>query len=487
MSNDDPGGTRNRPVGDQYSRVGGKYTGIAPAQKTGVSSAVRAKPAAEYGLLLEGLGKTLDASLTFFKKFKKQEKQGNDKEFSEALQETLKLTLEEVALGQLKEAVLKVPFGNVLLTTIRYSEAFAKGVGEGLEKVNTGLGAAYDFGRLSRGEMTERDIAIMQQVRRWLSNSAAALPDVLSRGLAGVAEQLIKDLFGGAQKQIGKVLKEAAGQIAKNLLEQNDVLAVFNAALEGAARDIPAARGKAERLTFHFAMNAFIAEFGSEGLAERIKSVLDGIKSPAPVGVAVLGGIIEVIMYGTAGEYAKATRLPADLGWGEIRQALIDKARELVIRNREQDIAVEAGDHLDVAPQRVVIPTPLFREVTREAGGPSAAEINRFNRRYDEYLAMRPKWKLALEALARQYQRQIYAAPEDDRYELRGKLSGQLTRRRLEFYAQKEQIAEQIIGEFGENFDHRNLRTWLNVGQLHLFIDDLPLPDLVDEPPPTRR
>ena len=476
---DDFVGSTARKTSRTEAMVGYEYKRTAPTHKTGMSGLRSEESDRTFETLITGLEKGLDQTRKAFVRYATS-KGRTEAEFYGAIQQTI----EQLVIEETKNAVGEVPFGKAILMTFELSQEFATGVGEALYEVNKKLEREYDFSRLSSNEVTERDNEIMLNMRRYQARATQELPDVLRKGLARVAEHLITALFKNAVETLKKVIKDVAGQIARQLIKQNDLIAIFNQAVVDAGNRIPVGRARVERLAFHFAASSFIGQLGDEALLERLKPILDATKSKEPIAVALLRAVIQTLMYGSYESYAR--RVPVEYGWSDLRQLLIEQARILLVRSEQAGALIEPGPILEVKADdllttRLTIPNSILAELRRPPGGPTSAERNRFTYRHCEYDDLRDRLRLSLQAKARQYQRQIYRASEENRTEVWVRLSNQLVEERKRGWAQLAEVRKSIIREFGQYFDGMNVEWRLTSGEL------IPLPDLKDIADPNKK
>ena len=122
-----------------------------------------------------------------------------------------------------------IPPAKVIMLAGKLGMAFADGAGQALLEVRSRLGDQYDSdieGSADRGDgLSDKQIAQLQNVRRWQANSVAELNGILEKGLVSMgkkaAEELASELVGIAfDKGLEKLTDAMSTKVTRYILDR---------------------------------------------------------------------------------------------------------------------------------------------------------------------------------------------------------------------------------------------------------------------------
>src|SRR5258708_20636187 len=229
-----------------------------PQLLLGTASEVRAKKKEE-NWYAEPILKGLEEGLKFTEELlsKSHEKTSNP-ELSKTAQEMLKKAM----LQEGKDLAEKVPFGKAIVMTIELSGAFADGVGAELQRINEKLVAEYNPPAAEEG--SQQDIDNINNARHYLARATQELRPILVAGLGSVAKKAVEMLLEHGISMVSGMVKDAFGQISKQLIKEDDLVARYSDVTKIAADAVPEGHRKVLGVCFKSAASAFIGEFGGE-------------------------------------------------------------------------------------------------------------------------------------------------------------------------------------------------------------------------------
>lgn len=436
------------------------------AHKTGVGGTVpkpdRAAEArkANLDLLEQGLTVTGD----MFKRWatsKGRDRAALDKAVADALEAFVKA--EGVKMAE------QLPFGKVIMVCFDLSLAFAEGVGRGLTLVNAELARKYDSSRIG-AELTPEDIAQIQVIRGYLAENTRQLNRVIAEGLKDVVDKAADMVFEKLGEIPGKVLGDLAGQVAGQLTRQNDLLAILRSATDEAAKNIPEARGKVERLAFHFVATAFVNQLEDKELQKRLAPLPGVAKSGKPVDVALLGTIIKMLAESSYATYKRHVQV--DYAAGEIRTMLVATARNLAAGLVDVELEDSGSAEIIVEKDRVAVPTAWLAALTEDAELGRAVE-REYWARGCEFRDFLKRLRLSMDERRRGYAREYAAKTRRTGADM--DLHIRMQTRWVDDWRKAHQRANQAIEAITEELgdptgDHRRLLEadiWVNLGRVN--------------------
>lgn len=476
-------------------KTGAEFSRTAPAHKTGVAEAVPPPSGSEGALsaLVGGFEKGLDA---LSKAIGTYATQREDAAFSEVLRKTLEEAAKETIKSEAVALVEKAPLGKAILLTIRLSDAFADGIGKAIIEVNqqTLKDQEAAFARLP-AELDEQAVRDINRLfRGYHARGTEQLPGVLGAGIVAVADQAVQELFRLGAKLSDRVVKDAVGQLARQLLKQSDPIALFSQAVREAVDSIPAGRRRVEGLAFSFAATTFIRQLSDERLRTRLKGIqplINAVGSEEKIDVAMLASIIQLIVDRSFELYAKAVDV-AGAGQ-EVRNALVEQARVLIKKTGIR-IELASGNSVFASLTSITVPADFEAELKQPPGGPTAELRNRFVRRILEYDAFVEGLRATLDGRAAAAQLRVDRLnaesarrvardqPPIDVDRERAKLQNALASDANAARTKAQQLRDLIVREFGQSFQGGTITLMLD-----LTIDRLLHPSevprrLVDRP-----
>jgi hypothetical protein len=424
----------------------GRRTRTAPTHTVGMGGLLPKRDDAAatrdswLSLLDQGLGVTND----IWKRYATS--RGRDRA---ALDKAAADALEAFVKAEGEKLVEAVPFGKAILVSVELSLAFAEGVGRGLETVNTELGRKYDLSRLG-SEVTEADLAQLRLVRGYLAESTRQLNRVIAEGLAEVAKTVTETLLDKVGEVPKKVLDSVAGQVASQLVKQNDLLAVFREAVDKAGKSIPEGRRKVEALAFRFVSKAFLDQLTNKDLQKRLAGLPAVATSDKPVDVALLGSVIKILVEGSYDTYAR--HVPVATASAELKQMLVNAARGLAAGL--VDVRLEASDSSTVVVERDRVAVPVTWLATLTQSPDLVFELeNRWRAREAELVDFIKRLKVSLLLRRRQLEQRFRAeVTEDTYYELHQRYQDQWRVDWAKAHARANAAVDAVVAELGEGW-----------------------------------
>jgi hypothetical protein len=452
-----------RGTGDEPR--GSRGGSIASAQKTSVGG-VRPDRAAEdakqssdqlFDLVKKGIAVAGDSVKRYLTQDGREQAA-----FMEACREAMVELAKKEALG----AVKKLPFAQIFITTAQLSKVFADAAGEALARANAKL--AYDTAVrnvVGAREIDEQTYKQLRYLRSYLANNMGEVDDILRIAFAAVVEKLLTQLFEEAEQAVGAALKNVAGQLAKQLFRQNELLSVLDDFATDQANNIPKVRRNVERAAFHTALDAWVKLYCDKALAGKLAPVLSGIGGSEPVHVAMLAAVLEILLDGSVEQYMRA--VPVDDAWKEVRFSLLEAARALLLDARNASVMIKPGEKLSVSSDTVTVPRWLLQDL--DSRYLPAAHPRLFRQRCREYEALVARLARAHRALHAEFQREVFRADRRARrqasyYEIKDRIirqrQDQLERASQEAAKIAEKFVARVREEFGRNYDEE-IRVYL--------------------------
>jgi hypothetical protein len=259
------------------------------------------------------------------------------------------------------------------------------------------------------------------------------------------------------------VLEDVAGQIAKQLVRQNDLLAVFHEAVEKASGSIPDGRAQVERLALHFVSSVFLDQMANKELQEKLADLPDVVKE-GPVDVNLLASVLKILAQGSFDTYARHVGL-AD-AQGEMKQLLVEGARKLAAGLVGVRLEPSASGEVEVAPDRIGVPATWLPSL-RATGEPTVMMRERWWSRGEEFRDyLRRKLKTSLDLRKKRYQWQLKSHGADGDTERWAALQNKWADDWRKARQAARVVIEAIVEEFGEAWAGGTIR-----GQLEYDID----------------
>jgi hypothetical protein len=449
-------------------KTGPKYTNMfegaerpAPTHIRGVGAVRPNRGQADQGAetVLKAVDKALEAASKAFVTYATQKGQ-QERQFSEVLQQTVVVMTKEAIERRGTAALQALPFSTVIQLSTQLSLAFADGVQQGLDQANAKLRDRYDFSRLGTGEVTEADKELMQGMRQYLAINAAELPRIVRAGLFAVVEKAIDMVFAKMAEIAGQVVKDLVGQVATQLFDRNELLALVGQATNQATTSIPEQRRKIYTLTFHYVANAFIGQLDRPDLKDKLAPVLGVARGDKSIHVGLLAGIIQVLINGSYQTYLRATDLEGS--GDELRAILLERARALVDALPGLNVALEptAGSTVEVTPERVGVPSWIYDQLTNDQAGQTVEEKRRWERRWYQFLAYVQAEQLAYKATIAHYQRTIDVNGITDPHHRVFKKAVDALKRANDNITNAQRA---VLKEFGKQFGDTNVEAMVGV------------------------
>ncbi len=274
-----------------------------------------------------------------------------------ALETAWRAVVVEAVKKEAESAVQAVPFGKVLLLTLRLSASFADGVGAGMaayyEKETRGRQQARDLST----DSLDADLAEVQFETQYLARAANGLSAVLTKGLVEAGVKALSLLLDAAGDTLQQNVTAVARQVAKEVPKRYPVAAAFHVMVAREAKPIPEARARIERIAFSTLAESALSIFVSKRSSALLAPVFREVGGKEPVDVALLAALIRVLAQGSGETYAKYVPL------GDLRQMILDGARELLERVIESGVKVTEGDATAVSVKEIVIPGEILAEL----------------------------------------------------------------------------------------------------------------------------
>jgi hypothetical protein len=417
------------------------------AHKTGVSSAV--DPAAERRSddWLANVRRALDNVADALARKSKDDEPA-------ALEKALQEAIEKTATQYAASLVDKAPFGKTMLLALELSVAFADGLGDELDRINSELTKEYDD--LIRGlpeEIGPDELAGYQRLRQYKATQVKQLEKLVAAGAERAGRKALDKLLGAAASKLKQAFGDVINQLAKQFVARNEVLAAFNGALSDVAGRIPAQRAQIERMFLSFAVKVWVDQLGDEKLSERLKPVLERSKSTLPIDVALLASVLEIA---TVEGYAAATqgtsldpRVLAEVRDG-MKWAALEQARKLVRRLTATGKAVDvsASGQIEADPGGIKLPRAQYELVMIEPGGAGPDVLRRWEARKYAFWGLLQGLRDALYVTGASSQRRIDRTAAERRHDVWLQLESAL-RQRLTHDRQKARTAwVAIVAEF---------------------------------------
>jgi hypothetical protein len=397
--------------------------------------------------LLKGLEKGLDLTGEFFSKVH------HDPDPDTPLAKAAR----EVLVGAVKDEGWKlvddyVPYGKAVHIAVDLSKAFAEGVGEALEQVNAKLQAEYERPVMESGDVTDQDVKLIRYMCAYQANAARELPRILKRGVEEMKNKAMELVKEKVVSKVSEAVKDVCGQVAEQLFKQNDLLATCSTLVGSAAEKIPEGRRKVYGIAFHFVLNAFVDQFGSEKLKSDLQPGLSASVSEKPIDVAIFSGILEIVAHKSYGEFMKRTggdQIDAGDAEKAIEDGLLDQANKVLTRMKSEGRNVEPAsvDRVTLQGNAVKVPAALLQRV--EGRGPAPAEAkSRFINRYVQFGKMVEAYRVLLMAKQRNFQFELDHGRGDI-----DDLQKQLTQAQDDARERAVRARSQVLAEFGPEFN----------------------------------
>jgi hypothetical protein len=402
------------------------------------------------------LDTTLEASEKAFASYVTQ-KGSQDNDFKKSLQKTIEDMIKTKGKEIFEEVV---PFGGVFVMTFQLSVAFAQGIGDALEKVNKTKHDKYK--EMIDGIMNAQEGYDQEQkenlkaLTQYQMINTGELPGILRSGLDNVYDFIKDALLEKTIDLIKDTVGELAKQIAKNLINTNEVIAIFSGAAQAAANDIPLRRRQVESLVLYHLSLAFVDQFADEKLKNSLAWALKKTdEKDDTIDVAILTGIIKTYMVIFLGAYREY--IIGEDNIVKLKDALGLQAKKVSkdIQDKGKHELVESTGQLEIKPDHIGIPIGVYSQIFN-GGIPTEADwqkMKHYRQRMDQFKYYIHGLKLSLESKAGRFQRILNEIPNptvrSDKYT---EYQEQVVTNYGKAMSGAKQAQGNIIREFGEQF-----------------------------------
>jgi hypothetical protein len=467
----DPIRAKDRYLGPAHE---GRVT--APAQKTGVRVEAQHDDAF-FDTLAEGLDDALGAGRKLLKRATSKQAR-EDAAFQSAFEETM----EELVLDTGKKMVESSPYLRVLVAAGRVSVAFANGAGGAFLKRHEELTLDYD--RLIdslHDDYGPEDIKVMHQVTGYLASNTKELAPVLATGLAKAVDEIIDILFELATEAVTGALKDAAGQLSKQILRQTELGSWVNQTIAAAAKPIDEKALRIEKIVFGTSMQALLDQLPKSKTRDALTKVAGSVKGEkGTVDSRVLATVIQLGYTQAYEAYEKAVLgasgvAPGATFVGELKSFLKDSSHQLLASGLDVKLVEYEGSEIGVKGKEVLVPPVTYAALTSPARDP--AEQRRFVQRDLELWGLIDAADLAIKTKQLQLAQRQRRAPEESRVALHNRyvdvIKDEVARQR----ALIDEVLNAIVREFGDDFKPCTTTTWLRLHEdAKLKASNYPLP-----------
>lgn len=372
-------------------------------------------------------------------------------------------TIEQQSVKQGKKIIKGLPFGEAILVSIELSKAFAEGVGEALKEVNEKLAVDYDRPIRDSDGLSQADIEVIQNMRRYQLRACQELNGILTRGVQSAGRSAMSQIKDWAGSAVSGMVEDVCGQLADDLIRQNDLVAIFSDVTEAAAKGIPEGHKRVLGTAFNFASTTLVTQMGGAEMKERCGPILAAAGSNEPIGTAMLKGIVQVLVEGSWREYAR--RVPVVAAEGAI-EGMICEQGNAILKNFLPDYKLTQGDGQEVVVtgNNIEIPREVYGQIIR-GSTVTVEEMRRYHDRLDTVVAHRDGLIAMLKAKQIKYQWQInhlrkydvavVAQAGVDNYT---KLLSGFVDEQKAAYTEVEQMIQSVANEFPASGDASSLR-----------------------------
>lgn len=345
----------------------------------------------------------------------------------------------EAIKADLPGAATKViPYGKAILTVLKLSQAFAEGVGKGLDEANARLRLTYDKPILLGDGLSDDDIKTLQYMRAWQANSVSNLNGILFEGVEGFLEGAFDQLKDFLGDKLSDAWKDGVKDYAKELLAENELVGM-------AARDVAdgVAEGRRKPLfaAFQLAATGCVKQWGGESMAKDLEPLLKGSKED--IDVAIISGLVRSMSNLSWDGYQRV--VPVGYLLNDLKGAIAAQAAEVCERLKKKYVLKSGdGDEVKVESRllgktEVAIPGLLFTQIL--GGALFSDDYWRAEQTLEAY-AQAQAGRLRL--LQRNYQWKIDRSSQARALEVYQDLQGKLS----DEQQQVNQTAHQMLGQF---------------------------------------